>query len=261
MILTVNIGNSSTALGVYSQDAWLGRWRIRTVHERMPDEYSLMFERFLQRLGIQPGSVRRMMVASVVPQVTEMILQMARHDFAGEPLLVGPGVRTGLRISTENPAEVGSDLVADAVAAYERFKSSCIVIDFGTALTFTAVAAGAKAAGGGDLLGVSIAPGLTYAVRALAQNTAQLPTVQLALPPAAIGRNTIHSIQSGIIYGYVGMVEALVDRIKAELPGPVQVIATGGQAGVIAPLTDRVDEVEPWLTLEGLRLISERNPL
>jgi len=145
--------------------------------------------------------------------------------------------------------------VANAVAAYELFKGSCIIIDFGTALTFTAVAEGAV------LEGVSIAPGLKYAVRALSQNTAQLPTVQLSQPPAAIGKNTIHSIQSGIIFGYVGMVEALVDRIKAELPGKVQVVATGGQANIIAPLTDRIDEVEPWLNLDGLRLVSERNPL
>lgn len=253
MILAVNVGNSSTAFGIYSEDNWLGRWRIRTVHERMPDEYSLLFERFLRRLDLQAGNIDRLVLASVVPQVTEMIVQIGRSDFGDEPLLLGPGVKTGIRISTDNPAEVGADLVANAVAAYERFQGSCIVIDFGTALTFTAVAEG------GDLQGVSIAPGLKYAVRALSQNTAQLPTVQLSRPPAAIGKNTIHSIQSGIIFGYVGMVEALVDRIRAELPGTVSVIATGGQANIIAPLTDRIDEVEPWLNLEGLRLISERN--
>jgi type III pantothenate kinase len=255
MILAVNVGNSSTAFGINRDGEWLERWCIRTVHERMPDEYSLLFERFLHRLGLQSGDIDRVVLASVVPQVTEMIVQIGSGDFGREPLVLGPGVNTGIRISTDNPAEVGADLVANAVAAYELFKGSCIVIDFGTALTFTAVAEG------GVLEGVAIAPGLKYAVRALSQNTAQLPTVQLSQPPAAIGRNTIHSIQSGIIFGYVGMVEALVDRIKAELPGQVRVVATGGQAHVISPHTDRIDVAEPWLHLEGLRLISERNPL
>jgi type III pantothenate kinase len=255
MILAVNVGNSSTALGICRDSDWLGRWRIRTVHERMPDEYSLLFERLLHRLDLEAADIDRLVVASVVPQVTEMIMQIGSSDFGHEPLVLGSGVNTGIRISTDNPAEVGTDLVANAVAAYELFKGSCIIIDFGTALTFTAVAVGAV------LEGVSIAPGLKYAVRALSQNTAQLPTVQLLQPPAAVGRNTIHSIQSGIIFGYVGMVEALVDRIKAELPGKVQVAATGGQANIIAPLTNRIDEVKPWLNLDGLRLVSERNPL
>jgi type III pantothenate kinase len=255
MILAVNVGNSSTAFGICRDEEWLERWRIRTVHERMPDEYSLLFERFLRRLDLQFNDVDRLVLASVVPLVTEMIAQIGRNDFAHQPLILGPGVNTGISIRTDNPAEVGADLVANAVAAYERVRSSCIVVDFGTALTFTAVSAD------GILQGVSIAPGLKYAVRALSQNTAQLPTVQLSQPPAAIGKNTTHSIQSGIIFGYVGMVEALVDRIKAELPGTVQVLATGGQANVIVPHTDRIDATEPWLHLEGLRLISERNPI
>jgi type III pantothenate kinase len=254
MFLGINIGNSSTAFGICRDKEWLGRWRIRTVHERMPDEYSLLFDRFLHRLDLEAIDIERLVVASVVPQVTEMIVQVGANDFGHEPLVLGPGVNTGIRINTDNPAEVGTDLVANAVAAYERFQGSCIIIDFGTALTFTAVAEG------GVLEGVSIAPGLKYAVRALSQNTAQLPTVQLSQPPVAIGKNTVHSIQSGIIFGYVGMAEALVDRIREELPGEVQVVATGGQANIIAPLTDRVDLVEPWLNLEGLCLISERNP-
>jgi type III pantothenate kinase len=255
MILAVNVGNSSTAFGIWTKGTWLERWRIRTVHERMPDEYSLLFERFLHRLKLKSGDIDRLVLASVVPQVTEMVLQVGAGDFGRAPLVLGPGVDTGIRINTDNPAEVGADLVANAVAAYELVQGSCIVIDFGTALTFTAVAEG------GVLEGVSIAPGLKYAVRALSQNTAQLPSVQLTQPPAAIGRNTTHSIQSGIIFGYVGMVEALVDRIKGELPGAVHVLATGGQANVIAPHTDKIDTAEPWLHLEGLRLISERNPI
>jgi type III pantothenate kinase len=255
VILAVNVGNSSTAFGICRDAKWLQRWRIRTVHERMPDEYSLLFERFLKRLELQPGDIDRMVLASVVPQVSEMILQFGGSDLPREPLILGPGVDAGIRINTDNPAEVGTDLVANAVAAYQLVQGSCIVVDFGTALTFTAVSERAV------LEGVSIAPGLQYAVRALSRNTAQLPTVQLSRPPAAIGKNTIHSIQSGIIFGYVGMVETLLDRIKMELPGKVRVVATGGQVNTIASLTDRIDMVEPWLNLEGLRLVSERNPL
>ena len=255
MILAVNVGNSSTAFGICRDSDWLGRWRIRTVHERMPDEYSLLFERFLHRLDLQPENIDRLVLASVVPQVTEMILQIGRHGFAHEPILLHADLDSGIRINTDNPAEVGTDLVANAAAAYRRCEGSCIIVDFGTALTFTAVARG------GILEGVSIAPGLKYAVRALSSNTAQLPMVQLSRPDTAIGKNTIHSIQSGIIFGYVGMVEALVDRIKGELPEPVQVMATGGQAEIIAPLTACIDKVEPWLNLEGLRLIAERNPI
>jgi type III pantothenate kinase len=255
MILAVIVGNSNTAFGICRGQSWLGRWRIRTVQERMPDEYSLLFERFLHRLDLEGGDIERLVMASVVPQVTEMILQIGGRDFGGEPLLLGPQLETGIRINTDNPAEVGTDLVASAVAAYERFRCSCIIIDFGTALSFTCVDES------GVLQGVSIAPGLKSAVRALSQNTAQLPSVQLSRPATAIGKNSTHSIQSGVIFGYVGMVEALVDRIRAELPGKARVVATGGQAGLIAPLTDRIDEVEPWLNLDGLRLISEKNPM
>jgi len=171
-----------------------------------------------------------------------------------EPLVVGPGVRTGLRIRTDNPAEVGADLVANAVAAYDRFRGNCIVVDFGTATTFTAVAEP------GDLLGVAIAPGLNLTASALSLGTAQLPRVQLAPPPAAIGRNTVHSMQAGLVFGYVGLVEAIVGRMREELGGSAQVVATGGLVRVIAPLTDQFTAVEPLLTLEGLRLIAERNP-
>jgi type III pantothenate kinase len=171
-----------------------------------------------------------------------------------EPLVIGPGVRTGLRIRTDNPAEVGADLVANAVAAYARFQGPCIAVDFGTALSFTAVAAE------GDLVGVALAPGLNAAASALSSNTAQLPRVQLVPPPAAIGRNTVHSIQSGLVFGYIGLVEALIVRMRAELGGSAQAIATGGQSRIIAPHTDQFAAVDPWLTLDGLRIIAERNP-
>jgi type III pantothenate kinase len=252
-MLAVNVGNSNTAFGVADAERWIGRFRVRTVAERMPDDYLLLFEGLLARLGLSVATAGRVVLASVVPQTTEKILAMLSDAGAPEPLVIGPRLDTGLKICIDNPAEIGADLVANAVAAYERFGSSCIVVDFGTALSLTAVAYP------GEIRGVSIAPGLYYAVRALAQNTAQLPTVPLTVPPAAIGTNTVHSIQSGVVFGYIGMVEHLVERMKRELPGKTEVVATGGQAGVIAPLARCFTAVEPWLALEGLRAVARRN--
>jgi type III pantothenate kinase len=197
--------------------------------------------------------VKRVVLSSVVPALTTTLSEMFERQTSAELLIIGPGVRTGLRIRTDNPAEVGGDLVANAVAAHARFQNNCIVVDFGTALTFTAVAAN------GDLLGVAIAPGLRAAASALASNTAQLPRVRLVPPPAAIGRNTVHSIQSGVVFGYIGLVESLIRRMRKELGGEALAIATGGLARVIAPLSDQFTSIEPWLTLDGLRLIAERN--
>ncbi|HET6487117.1 MAG TPA: type III pantothenate kinase, partial [Spirochaetia bacterium] len=166
--------------------------------------------------------------------------------------LLGPGMVTGLRITTENPAEVGADLVANAVAAHERVHGSCVVVDFGTALSFTAVSSA------GELRGVAIAPGLSASVDALARTTAQLPRIPLSPPPRAIGRNTVHSIQSGVVLGCVALVEGLIGRIRAELEPDARVIATGGQSPLIAPLLTEPAIVEPWLTLEGLRIVSQR---
>jgi len=170
------------------------------------------------------------------------------------PLLLTAGLDLGLRITTENPAEVGADLVANAVAAYDYFKGSCIVVDFGTALSFTAVGAP------GELRGVAIAPGLSSAVNSLAHDTAQLPRVPLTPPPAAAGRNTVHSIQAGIVFGYIGLVEGLIGRLRAELGGNAGVVVTGGQSQVMAPLLAGPVVHEQWLTLEGLRIVASRNP-
>jgi type III pantothenate kinase len=252
--LAITIGNSNTAVGIAEGGRWLGRFRVRTVPERMPDDYLILFDGLLGRLGLSVRSAGRPVLASVVPQTTEKVLAMIEEAGGSGALVVGPGIDTGIAVRIDNPAEIGADLVANAVAAFSRHHSRCIVVDFGTALSLTAVASP------GELRGVAIAPGLHYAVRALAQNTAQLPTVPLTMPPAAIGTNTVHAIQSGVVFGYVGMVEYLVERIKRELPAPTAVVATGGQVGVIAPLTGCFTAAEPWLTLEGLRLIAERNP-
>lgn len=269
MLLAIDVGNTNIAFGIYDPDRpapeqqaehpaddfrWTHHWRIQTAPDKMPDEYAVLFRSLFQDGGLDLADVQRVVLCSVVPALTTTLSEMFEHHSAAHLLTVGPGVRTGLRIRTDNPAEVGGDLVANAVAAHARFQSNCIVVDFGTALTFTAVAEN------GDLLGVAIAPGLRAAASALARNTAQLPHVRLVPPPAAIGRNTVHSIQSGVVFGYIGLVESLVRRMRAELGGEALAVATGGLARVIAPLSDAFAAIEPWLTLDGLRLIAERNP-
>ncbi len=254
MLLAIDVGNTNIAFGTYIHDRWTHHWRVRTVPDKMPDEYAALFRSLMREAGLELGHVQRAVLGSVVPPLTSTLATMLKHEMGKEPLIVGPGVRTGLRIRTDNPAEVGADLVANAVAAYERLHDNCIVVDFGTALTFTAVATP------GDLLGVAIAPGLKAAIAALSASTAQLPLVRLVPPPTAVGRNTVHSIQAGVIFGYAGLVEGLLARMRAEMGGNAQAIATGGLAQVIAPLCHSFTAIEPWLTLDGLRIIAERNP-
>lgn len=254
MLLCIDIGNTNIVLGLWNKQEWLAHWRVRTIRDKMPDEYDILLKSLLRESGYELQNITQVVIASVVPPLTPVFRELfARHPGL-DPLIVGPGVRTGLRIRIDNPVELGADLVADAVAAYQRFHSACIVVDFGTATTFSAVSKE------GDFLGVAIAPGLSVAADALVSQTAQLLRVALVPPPAAIGKNTIHSMQSGLVFGYVGLVEGMIRRIRAELDEAAQVIATGGLSSVLAPLTSEIQVVDPWLTLEGLRLISERNP-
>jgi type III pantothenate kinase len=255
MHLCIDVGNTNIVLGLWKDGKWVSHWRVRTVREQMPDEYAMLLKALLRDSGYEMSEITRAVIASVVPPLTTVFTELFSRYLGGEPLVVGPGVRTGVRIRIDNPVELGADLVANAVAAYQRFRAACIIVDFGTATTFSAVSSE------GDFLGVAIALGLGVAAEALASRTAQLPRVSLLPPPAAIGKNTTHSMQSGLIFGYVGLVEGLIRRIRSELDGEAQVVATGGLSQVLAPLTDEIDAVDPWLTLEGLRLISERNPV
>ncbi len=254
MLLCIDIGNTNIVLGLWHDGDWRAHWRVRTVRDQMPDEYAMLLKALLRDGGFEIADIARVVLASVVPPLTTIFTELFARYLGDATLIVGPGVRTGLRIRIDNPVELGADLVANAVAAYDRFRCACIIVDFGTATTFSAVSKE------GDFLGVAIAPGLGVAAEALSSRTAQLPRVSLVPPSAAIGKNTVHSMQSGLVFGYVGLVEGLILRIRSELGGSAQVVATGGLSRVLAPLSDQITAVDPWLTLEGLRLIAERNP-
>jgi len=253
MLLTIDIGNTNITFGLYEGERLGPSWRIRTIHEKMPDEYGILMTQLFQHRGYQPQSVTGVAIASVVPPLTP-VFQQACQDYVGQtPLIVDAGVRTGVQVRYENPREVGADRVVDAAAVRALYGVPACVVDLGTATTFDAVSAD------GDYLGGAIAPGVGIAARALFERTAKLPRVELKRPPSAIGRNTPHSIQSGLLYGYVGLVEGMVARFKAELGPETHVIATGGLAPVIAQETDVIDVVDPWLTLHGLRIVYELN--
>jgi type III pantothenate kinase len=265
MLLALDIGNSNIKFGVHDGARWTYFWPVETVRERMPDEYAVLLRSFLAEAGLSAADLERAIVSSVVPQLTVGMLDMLERQIGRRPLLLGPGLDTGLVIKTDQPESVGTDLIANAVAGYDRFKGNCIVVNFGTATTLTAVAApnvpgGAPAPGGsgaGEFRGVSIAAGLAVTANALVSGAAQLAHVPLDAPPSVIGTNTRHSMQSGLVLGHVAMVEGLIDRIRQELPG-ARVVATGGLAPTLAPLTDHFDAVDPMLTLEGLRLVANR---
>lgn len=253
MLLAIDIGNTNIVFGVYAQQEWRHQWRVQTIRERMPDEYAVLFQGFLQQAGLDFSVFDQVILSSVVPQLTRGVANMVADRVNHPPLVLKPAeTPTGIVIDTEQPDKIGSDLVANAVAAYDYFKSDCVVVDFGTATTFTAVAEP------GILRGVAIAAGLNTTANALSSKAAQLPFIDLVAPPSIIGRNTIHAMQAGLVLGYVAMVEGVIDRIRAELPG-ASVVATGGLSRVIGPLTTHFDVVEPYLTLDGLRLIAERN--
>jgi len=253
MLLAVSVGNSHITFGVHDSGAWTRRWRVQTVHAKTSDDYLVIFRTLLEAAGIPGDRVDSAILSSVVPPLTGTMVETIRELSGRSPLLLSPALDIGLRITTENPAEVGADLVANAVAAFDRFKGSCIVVDFGTALSFTAVAAP------GELRGVAIAPGLTSAMESLARNTAQLSAVPLLPPPVTCGRNSTHSIQAGIVFGYVGLVGEIIRRMRVELGGSASVAVTGGQSLIMVPLLGEKLFHEQWLTLEGLRIIAGRN--
>jgi type III pantothenate kinase len=253
MLLCIDIGNSNIKLGLFNGDNRHAHWRIATDRAKLADEYAMLLLNLFESQSLSVGGVTGCAISSVVPPLTPAFIELARRYLQQEPIVVGPGVKTGMSIRTDNPTEVGADLIVNAVAARQMYGMPVIVIAFGTATAFSAVSAQ------GDFVGVAIAPGVYTGAEALVRFAAKLPQVELARPPHAIGKNTIHSMQSGLIFGYAGLVEGVVRRIRAELGSQARVVATGGLAELIAAETDVIEVVEPDLTLIGLRTIYEMN--
>jgi type III pantothenate kinase len=253
MLLAIDLGNTNLTLGLYDGDRLGAHWRLATDHARMPDEYGLQFLGLLQHAGHAPEDLTGVCLASVVPPLTGRVLQACRQYLKREPLLVDAGVKTGIKIRYEDPRAVGADRVADAVAVMHLHGGPACVVDFGTATTFNALTRD------GEYLGGAITAGVNLAAEALFTRAAKLPRIDLQRPPSVIGRNTVHAMQSGLLFGYVCMVEGMVARFRTELGEDMKVIATGGLSEVIAGETRVVDIIAPWLTLDGLRILWEIN--
>jgi type III pantothenate kinase len=253
MLLCIDVGNTNITIGLYEGETLGPRWRLATDHERMPDEFTLQLLGLLSHSGFTREDVSGAAIASVVPTLTSRWVEVCRNGLNLDPLVVDGNVDTGVRILYDEPRSVGADRIVDAVAAYRLYGGPACVVDFGTATTFDAISLD------GAYLGGAIAPGIGIAAQALFQRTAMLPRVELARPPFAIGRNTTHAMQSGLLFGYVSLVEGMVARFREELGPDTKVIGTGGLAEIIARETDVLQILAPWLTLDGLRMVYEMN--
>jgi len=258
MLLALDISNTTIKAGVFRGEQLAADWRFATERHKLADEYAMLMLNLFQASGVPVGDISGVAISCVVPPLRSVFDQLARHYLRVEPLIVGPGVKTGVRLAVDNPREVGADRVVNVLATHRLYGGPAITIAFGTATVFDCVSAE------GEYLGGAIAPGIAVALESLAQSAAQLYQVELARPPKAIGKNTVHTMQSGLVLGYAGLVEGLVKRLRREMIGSnadakVTVIATGGLAEVIAPETDAIDITDLQLTLKGLRLIYELN--
>ncbi len=253
MLLAIDIGNTTIAMGIFDGKTLLRDWSVRSEREKTSDEYSIMLLELLRIASIDPAAVRSVIISSVVPPLTPAFQALSQNLFGIKALIVGPGLKTGMPILYENPGEVGADRVVASIAAFEGHGGPCIVVDFGTATTFDAVSAK------GEYLGGSIAPGIQISAEALYLRTAKLPRIEVAKPKKAIGRTTVASMQSGIYFGYIGLVNAIIAEIKKELGAEPKVVVTGGFAVQLGPEIEAVNQHEPHLVLEGLRIVFERN--
>lgn len=249
MLLALDIGNTNVTLGLYDGDTLGPRWRVATNHGSMPDEYGLQFVGMFQHAGIPIEKLTGICLASVVPPLTGKIVEACRVYLQKDPLVVDAGVKTGVRVLYEDPRAVGADRIVDAAAVQHLYGGPACVVDFGTGTTFDAITAN------GEYLGGAIAPGIGIAAEALFSRAAKLVRVDIQRPPSPIGRNTTHALQSGLLFGYVGLVEGLVARFRAELGPDMKVIGTGGLVETLAQETDVIQILAPWLTLDGLRII------
>ena len=253
MLLAVDVGNTQTAVGLFSGKELAGHWRFATESRRTGDELAVLLDGLLRLDGFSRDSVSGIALASVVPRLSGEYASMATGKFGLEALVVGPGVKTGMPILTNDPRQVGPDLIVDAIAAYESYGGPCIAVDFGTATTFSAVSAA------GEYLGHAIAPGIEISLDALSTIAARLMKIELADPGTVIGRNTVQAMQAGAVYGFAGQVDGIVARMRAELGAEAVTVATGGLASLIFEHAATLDKLDPLLTLRGLELIFRRN--
>lgn len=255
MLLAVDVGNTVISLGIYEGKALRAEWQVSADRRKTSDEYGLLFMNLLEHQGIDVSDVQAVVISSSVPPLVTTLEWMCQKYFRQKPLVIGPGVRTGVVIRYDNPREVGPDRIVIAAATFEKYGGPAVVVDFGTATILDAISRH------GEYLGGVIAPGVAISVEALFQHAAKLPRIELVKPPSVLARNTIHSMQSGVIFGFAGQVDALVERMVEQLGGPeadVKVIATGDMAEALAAETHTIQVVDPYLSLEGLRIIYER---
>jgi type III pantothenate kinase len=253
MLLVIDVGNTNTVVGVFDGEKLVQSWRVRTVANHTVDEYGMLIYSLYKSSKISTRSIRDIIISCVVPPMLNILEPLCEKYFHVKPLIVEPGIKTGMPIHYDNPREVGADRIVNAVAAFEKYKTDLIIVDFGTATTFDYVSVK------GEYLGGCIAPGIVISSEALFERASKLPRVEFKKPKTIIAKDTISSMQAGIMFGYAGLVDGIVERMKAEVKSNPKVIATGGLAGVIAPETRSIEIVEENLTLEGLRIIHLKN--